>query len=135
VPNIKTMLNPNEKCSFGKQRYNSYKFVSEHFHLRLLSHRKVVNPTLDFLEPFQCLPPKQATNILRSCGERISITQSLEGKEHPTYNTTKEDYLNWLHIIYCFLKLVIEGLKVREDEEEDVSSYWMTLRKREDTGI
>jgi hypothetical protein len=22
----------------------------------------------------------------------------------------------------------------REDEEEDVSSYWMTLRKREDIG-
>ena len=22
----------------------------------------------------------------------------------------------------------------REDEEEDVNSYWMTLRKREDTG-
>ena len=23
---------------------------------------------------------------------------------------------------------------MREDEEEDVSSYWMTLRKRDDTG-
>jgi hypothetical protein len=27
-----------------------------------------------------------------------------------------------------------DGYKWREDEEEDVSSYWMTLRKREDTG-
>jgi hypothetical protein len=35
----------------------------------------------------------------------------------------------------CFLKLVIEGLKGREEEEEDVSKYWMTLRKLEDTGI
>ena len=25
--------------------------------------------------------------------------------------------------------------KVREDEEKDVNSYWMTLREREDTGI
>jgi len=25
--------------------------------------------------------------------------------------------------------------KGREDEEEDVSNYWMTLRKTEDTGI
>jgi hypothetical protein len=31
----------------------------------------------------------------------------------------------------CLLKHVIEG---KEDEEEDVSSYWMTLMKREDTG-
>jgi hypothetical protein len=27
-----------------------------------------------------------------------------------------------------------EGLKRLEDEEEDVSNYWMTSRKREDTG-
>jgi hypothetical protein len=34
---------------------------------------------------------------------------------------------------------VIEGklggrIEMREDEGEDVSSYWITLRKREDTG-
>jgi hypothetical protein len=39
----------------------------------------------------------------------------------------------------CPLKHVIEGniegrIEVTEDEGEDVSSYWMTLRKREDTG-
>ena len=28
-----------------------------------------------------------------------------------------------------------ETHKGREDEEEDVSSFWVTLRKREDTGI
>jgi hypothetical protein len=27
-----------------------------------------------------------------------------------------------------------EGKKWQKDEEEGVSSYWMTLRKREDTG-
>jgi len=27
-----------------------------------------------------------------------------------------------------------EGRIQREDEEEDISSYWMTLQKREDTG-
>jgi hypothetical protein len=26
------------------------------------------------------------------------------------------------------------GIKVTESEEEDISSYWMTLNKREDTG-
>jgi hypothetical protein len=35
----------------------------------------------------------------------------------------------------CLLKHVIEGKKGREDEEEDVSSYWMTLRKIKYTGI
>jgi hypothetical protein len=36
----------------------------------------------------------------------------------------------------CLLKHVIEGNIEgrREDEEEEVSSYWMTVRKREDTG-
>jgi len=36
----------------------------------------------------------------------------------------------------CLLKHIIEG-KIEgriEDEEEDVSNYWMILRKREDTG-
>jgi hypothetical protein len=40
----------------------------------------------------------------------------------------------------CLLKRVIEakiqgGYKWQEDEEEDVESYWMTLRKGEDTLI
>jgi hypothetical protein len=39
----------------------------------------------------------------------------------------------------CLLKHVIEGKRegrigVTEDDEEDVSSYWKALRKREDTG-
>jgi hypothetical protein len=36
----------------------------------------------------------------------------------------------------CLIKHAIEGkIERREDEkEEDVSSYWMTLKKREDTG-
>ena len=47
---------------------------------------------------------------------------------------------NWIgHILRrnCLLKQVIEGKKRgrwkwQEDEEEDVRSYWMTLRTRED---
>jgi hypothetical protein len=40
----------------------------------------------------------------------------------------------------CFLKRIIEGkiegrIEVREDEEEDVCSYWMVLRKRRRTGV
>jgi hypothetical protein len=31
--------------------------------------------------------------------------------------------------------LLKERYKGREDEEQDVSGIWMTLRKREDTGI
>jgi len=48
---------------------------------------------------------------------------------------------NWIgHILRrnCLLKQVIEGKikgrwKWQEDEEEDVRSYWMTLRTGEDT--
>jgi hypothetical protein len=40
----------------------------------------------------------------------------------------------------CLLQRVIEGnikgeIEVTEDEEEDIGSYWMTLRKGEDTLI
>ena len=50
---------------------------------------------------------------------------------------------NWIgHILRrnCLLKQVIKGKimggwKWQEDEEEDVGSYWMTLRKGEDTLI
>jgi len=50
---------------------------------------------------------------------------------------------NWIgHILRgnCLLKQVIEGkikgeMKWQEDEEEDVGSYWMTLRTGEDTLI
>jgi hypothetical protein len=45
---------------------------------------------------------------------------------------------NWIdHILYrnCLLKHVIEGkIEGREDEEEDVTSYWMTSRKRDGPG-
>jgi hypothetical protein len=34
----------------------------------------------------------------------------------------------------CLLKHIIEGKMEWEDEEEDVSRYWMTLRKWEGTG-
>jgi len=39
----------------------------------------------------------------------------------------------------CFLKRVVDGvikakIKGEEDEEEDVRSYWMILKKREETG-
>jgi hypothetical protein len=39
----------------------------------------------------------------------------------------------------CLLKQIIQGkidgrIEVMEDMEEDVRSYWMTLRKRDDTG-
>jgi hypothetical protein len=39
----------------------------------------------------------------------------------------------------CLLKHIIEGkvegrINVMGRQEEDISGYWMTLRKREDTG-
>jgi hypothetical protein len=38
----------------------------------------------------------------------------------------------------CLIKHIIEGkiegrIQVTEDDEEDVSSYWITVRKRDDT--
>jgi hypothetical protein len=53
-----------------------------------------------------------------------------------TPHTTRQRKLNWIgHILRgkCLLKHVNEG-KRREDEEEDVSSYRIILRNRNDTG-
>ena len=45
---------------------------------------------------------------------------------------------NWIGGVLrriCLLNTLLkEEYKGREDEEEDVSNYWMTLRKREDNG-
>jgi hypothetical protein len=59
-------------------------------------------------------------------------------EERNIVHTIKRRKANWIgHIVRrnCLLKHVIEGkLEGREDEGEDVSSYWMTLRKGDDTG-
>jgi hypothetical protein len=57
--------------------------------------------------------------------------------ERNILHTIKRRKANWIgHILRsnCGLTHVIERYKGQEDEEEDVSSYWMTLKKRDDTG-
>jgi hypothetical protein len=52
-------------------------------------------------------------------------------------HTIKRRNANWIgHILRrnCILKHVIEGETRGRKNMEDVSSYWMTLREREDTG-
>jgi hypothetical protein len=86
------------------------------------------------------------------CWRRMEISWTEHVRNEEVLHTVKKDRnilhtikiikANWIgHILRrnCLLKHVIEGkLEVRiemmEDEEEDVSSYWMALRKREDTG-
>jgi hypothetical protein len=59
-----------------------------------------------------------------------------------TENIIKRRQANWIgHTLSrkCLLKHVteikLEGrMKMTEDEEEDIHSYWMTLKKRVDTG-
>jgi replicative superfamily II helicase len=69
------------------------------------------------------------------------VSQSVK-EERNILHTIKRT-ANWIgHILRrnCLLKHIIEGkiearLEVRgEDQEEDVSSYWMTTRKGEYTG-
>jgi len=55
-------------------------------------------------------------------------------KEYPTYNKRKNaDWIGYILRMNCLQKNVIEGKKGREDEEENVISYWTTLRKGDDT--
>jgi hypothetical protein len=63
-------------------------------------------------------------------------------EERNVLHTIKRRQANWIGSILrrnCLLKHAIEGklegrIEMVGDEEEGVSSYWMTLRKREDTG-
>jgi hypothetical protein len=63
-------------------------------------------------------------------------------EERNILHTINRRKVNWIgHILRrnCLLEQVIEGqiegrIQVWKDEEEDVSIYWMTLRKGEDTG-
>ena len=59
-------------------------------------------------------------------------------EEKNVLHTLKRRKGNWIgHILRrnCLLKRVLEGkIEVRRDEEEDVSSYWMALKKRGGTG-
>jgi hypothetical protein len=63
-------------------------------------------------------------------------------EEKNILHTIKRWKANWIgHILRrnCLLKHVTEGkiegrTEETEREEENVSSYWMNLRKREDTG-
>jgi len=56
--------------------------------------------------------------------------------------TTKRRKANWIsHILgrNCLIKYIIERkiegrIEAREDKEEDVSSYWLTIMKRVYTG-
>ena len=72
----------------------------------------------------------------QSCEKLRSITKSQGRQKYPA--NSKRRKANWIgHILHrnCLLKHVIDGEmegidKRQEDEKEDVSSCWMTLRKR-----
>ena len=63
-------------------------------------------------------------------------------EERDIVHRVKRRKANWIGYILrrsCLLNTLLkdrqrEGRKRREDEEEDGSSYWMTLRKRQDVG-
>jgi len=68
----------------------------------------------------------------------MSITLSQGGKENPTHNNRRK--ANWTgHIFHrnCFLQHVAEDRNKDssggKDEEEDVNSYWTSIRKGEYT--
>jgi hypothetical protein len=73
--------------------------------------------------------------------EKISWTDHVRNEvlhrvkeERNMVHTIKRRKANWIcHILRrnCLLKHVIEG---KLEGRIDVSSYWMTLRKRKDTG-
>jgi len=71
--------------------------------------------------------------------EVLSTVKEAEKKKIlQTIKRKKANYTGYILHRNCFLKYVTEGkkgYKGREDEKEEVSRYWATLNKREDTGI
>jgi hypothetical protein len=68
------------------------------------------------------------TEVLHIVNEERSIIHAVKRR--------KPNGIGYIFDGNCLLKHIIEGrIEVTgEDEEEDVSSHWITLRKREDTG-
>jgi len=74
--------------------------------------------------------------IIWTDGERNAVFQG-ENEEKAILHTIKLRKVKWFFCIVrrnCLLKHIIEGKVGRENEEGDVSSYWVKLRKREDNG-
>jgi hypothetical protein len=65
------------------------------------------------------------------------VLQTVEG-ERNILRKIQRKKINWIgHILHrnCLLKHVNEGkIEGTGDEDENVSSYWMASKKREDTG-
>jgi hypothetical protein len=52
-----------------------------------------------------------------------------------TINRRNDKWVSYCLPSNCLYDILLkEGYKCWDDEEEDASRYWMTLRKREDTG-
>jgi len=67
-----------------------------------------------------------------SSANGISTTESKGGKKHDTYkNRRKANWLGHISVRNRLLKHVIaRKIEVTEDEEEDVSNYWLKLTLR-----
>jgi len=72
------------------------------------------------------------TDQVRS--EEVLQTVKLERNILHTINRRKDNWSGHFLRRNYLLKHVIERYKEQKDVEEDVSSYWMTLKKRDDTG-
>jgi len=83
--------------------------------------------------PWKVLKWDAGGDMLEWSCEKWSITESQWGKNHPTSNKKKEGTLDWLHLAKnCLLTHIIAGkIEVMEDEEQEVSSYWIVLMKQE----
>ena len=75
--------------------------------------------------------------IIWTDGERNAVLQG-ENEERDILHAIKLRKVKWFCCIVrrnCLLKHFIAGkVEGRENEEGDVSSYWVKLRKREDNG-
>ena len=82
------------------------------------------------------LEKNEGDQLDRSC-EMCGVTESHGEEEHPTYDKTQECCCVGLVLhSNSLVRHVIEGkIKGTGDWEEGVSSYWMTSRKCECTGI
>ena len=67
----------------------------------------------------------------------VHVVQRVKEERRILCKITRKEANGICHIVRrnCFLKGVIEGkMWGRKDEEEEVYSYWITFKKREDSG-
>jgi hypothetical protein len=134
--NKKTLYASKLDLSLRKKLVNCHPCSRDIYGVKTSTPRKVDRKYLERFEMWCWRGVEKIiwTNDVRN--EEVLRTVKEERKILHTIQRSKANWIGYILSRNCFLEHFIEGKwKGQKDEEEEVSSYLMTLRKREETGV